>query len=194
MATKAQLEILEDSLLLTFVKDNGEEITVDVAKDLDPRDVANGLNTAPTMIGLLEVWAVTKEEELENLKAELDAWVAEQDGIVRNTRGFAKGEAKITQAIRRKSHWLDQRYTINAAKKEVETIRGILRSYYAKLDVVRTKDSTYRKHGELSSTMEQYGKRRNFNISEKRKGDADMVKGKIKKTKKKGVKKRRAAV
>lgn len=156
MASVVQLQILEDSLELTYTKENGEVIVINCAKDLDPRDIGQGLNTAPTMIALLETWAAEKKYELENLKAEYSSWWAQQDLAVRSMRGYSRGEERIKQAIMRKGGSLDRQYNIALAEKEYLFIKAILRGYYAKLDVLRTKDSTLRNSGEIPGGADNY--------------------------------------
>ncbi len=173
-------DFIHGTLLFEMTDEHGEVFEVDVSGALDMRKVGQSINSIGTTIAVLETQVAFLRREVNDQKSELDAWIAEEDGKVREKRGYGRGEAKITQCIRRSSNYLDRRYAINIAIQNLERAEGLLKALYVTADLLRTKDSTYRKHEELSEPAEEYQKKRNFRINRK-----EGIQKQIKKTKKK---------
>jgi hypothetical protein len=178
---KESLDILKEGLIFEIVKADGEIYEIDLQEALDISRVGSSINSIGTVIAYFEVYSAELKKEVSDQKAELDHWIATQDEVVRDGKGFSRGENKILQAIRRKPGFLDRRYRINEAQARSDKIEGALKALYITSDMLRTKDSTYRKHDELAESVDEYREGTRFNIKKKRRDEK--IREKIKKTK-----------
>lgn len=179
-------EILRELLTLE-VEDEGQVYVIDFFEDFDLTRVGANINSIAAKIAYLEKVCARLKREVSDLKAERDEWIAQEDKEVRAMRQFRKGEAKITQEIRRHPEWLQYLYRINAAEERYDVASGFLRALYVTSDLLRTKDSTYRKHEQLTEPVEEYRSAKRFNIEKVRR---EKVREKIR-TRKKGEEKKK---
>lgn len=174
-------EILKELLTLE-VEDSGQIYIIDFFEDFDLSRVGSSINSVATKIAFMEKTRARLKREISDLKAERDEWVAKEDREVRSMKQFRRGEAKITQEIRRHPEWVQHCYAINAAEERHDVASGFLQSLYVTADLLRTKDSTYRKHDELSEPAKEYKSAKRFSIERRRK---EKVRKKLETTKKK---------